>query len=133
MSLHVALNRTPKEETETKDCVCEEQPIDFTAADMRKVQEAQSNCLCSLNDVKESVNKILFDIANNSLDNACTVFFCDKKMNGTNGINSIIVKDFDEDDLEQTAAWLRNNGYYTDVNWFDAPHGNMLGTLLIYW
>lgn len=128
MALHVALNRTPK--SEDKQQVCEDAPIDFTAATMRQMQEAQSNCLCSLNDIKEEINKILFDIANSTTVNVCTVFFTTAHLNG---VHSIVVKDFDKQDLETVAAWLRNNGYYTDINWFDTPHGSMLGSLLIYW
>ena len=135
MALHVALNRTSKskEEIENNECPCAEEPEDFTADSMREVQEERSNCLCSLNDVKKSLNNILRDVANNSLDNACTVFFCSGKMTGTNGVNSVVVKDFSKNGLEQIAAWLRNNGYYTDARWFDMPHGVILGTLLIYW
>lgn len=132
MTLHVALNRTPKEKKNI-NCSCENSSEDFTADDMREVQDSKSNYLDSLEDIKCSINKILIEVANNSLDNACTIFFCNKKMNGTNGINSIIVKNFDKNNLDKIAAWLWNNGYYVDVNWFNQPHGNILGSLLIYW
>lgn len=136
MPLRKALNRTPREkekEVDICECPCEDNLKDFTAVDMRETQDSKSSCLCSLKDIKKSINNILMDVANSSLDNACTVFFCDKRMNGTNGVNSIVVKDFNKSGLEQIAAWLRNNGFYTDANWFDMPHGDILGTLLIYW
>lgn len=139
MALHVALNRTPKEETE-ENFVCDCEPCecveeeDFTASDMAYIQEQKENCCCNLKQVRAKINQILYDCAGIAGMRSIRVVFCSKLIAADNNdFKSVVVKDFDKNDLEEIAAWLRNNGFYTDYQWNREPHGNVMGSILIYW
>lgn len=135
MALHVALNRTPKDEEKKEccECVCDGSE-DFTLEDMHRVQEETENSKCNLREMKCKINQILWECAQVAGLRAVRLMFCGSKIfSNSDDVRVLIAKNISKTDLEELAAWLRNNGYSTSVSWDRNPLGALLGSILVYW
>lgn len=137
MALHVALNRTPKEDNKENCCDCDctcDGSEDFTIKDMQQAQEETENSQINLREMKCKINHILWECAQVVGLRAVRLVFCSSKIvSNSDDVRVLVVKNISKGDLEELAAWLRNNGYSTAMSWDSQPHGNMLGSIFIWW
>lgn len=136
MTLRVALNRTPKEKNE---CCCECECCgehDFTLEDMTNIQEQneKKNTSGSITDIQCKINKLLREAADVPRLRHLFITFCSSHMAFMSpNHKTIVVKGLERSTLDKIAGWLRNNGYSTIENFNQPPHGDMLGSIYIYW